>query len=84
MGTVLIIFAIVFVLGPIAKAYADRIAKDTPSDSLSAGPELARLREEVDRLSMEVARLQDEQTFMVRLLSEGDRRRLQEGREDTP
>jgi hypothetical protein len=37
------------------------------------GAELARLREEVDLLAGEVQRLSDEQSFMVRLLAEGDR-----------
>jgi hypothetical protein len=37
------------------------------------GAELARLREEVDLLAGEVQRLSDEQSFMVRLLAEGER-----------
>jgi hypothetical protein len=82
MGTVLIIFAIIFVLGPIAKAYADRIAKEPSPDALPAVTEVARLREEVDRLSLEGSRLQEEQSFMVRLLSDGERKRLKEGRSD--
>jgi hypothetical protein len=45
--------------------------------------ELARVREEIDRLTGEVHRLSEEQSFMVRLLSEGDRARL-EGRELPP
>jgi hypothetical protein len=80
MGTILIIFALVFVLGPIAKAYADRISRELPPGSETSLGEIARMREEIDRLSLEVARLQDEQSFMVRLLSEGERRRLEEGR----
>jgi cell division protein FtsB len=75
MSTLLIVFAMIFVLGPIAKAYADRISRGLP-ESESSRAELARLREEVDRLTTEVARLHDEQSFMVRLLSEGDRQRL--------
>jgi hypothetical protein len=35
--------------------------------------ELARLREEVDTLTAHVVRLQDEQSFMMRLLVEGRR-----------
>jgi cell division protein FtsB len=76
MSTLLIVFAMIFVLGPIAKAYADRISRGLPPESESSRAELARLREEVDRLTTEVARLHDEQSFMVRLLSEGDRQRL--------
>ncbi|HEX8904085.1 MAG TPA: hypothetical protein VF771_04545 [Longimicrobiaceae bacterium] len=33
--------------------------------------ELARLREEVDTLTAQVVRLQDEQSFMMRLLTDG-------------
>jgi len=33
--------------------------------------ELARLREEMDQLSAQVARLQEEQSFTMRLLAEG-------------
>jgi uncharacterized protein YlxW (UPF0749 family) len=39
----------------------------------SRDAELGRLREEVDTLQAEVRRLAEEQTFLVRLLSEGDR-----------
>jgi len=35
--------------------------------------ELARLREEVDALTAQVVRLQDEQSFMMRLLTDGRR-----------
>ena len=76
MATMLIIFAMVFVLGPIAKAYADRISRGLPPDSDTSRAEIGRLREEVDRLGAEVARLHEEQSFMVRLLSDGDRKRL--------
>ncbi|HEU0016367.1 MAG TPA: hypothetical protein VFQ45_21990 [Longimicrobium sp.] len=37
--------------------------------------QMARLREEVDALQSEVRRLGEEQSFMVRLLTEGDRPR---------
>lgn len=81
MGTVLIIFAFIFVLGPIARAYAQRLTNELPP---GADPEqLARLKDEVERLSGEVARLHDEQSFMVRLLSEGERKQL-EGRSESP
>jgi hypothetical protein len=76
MGTLLIIFAMVFVLGPIAKAYADRLSRGLPAESDSTRAEIGRLREDVDRLSAEVSRLHDEQSFMVRLLSEGERKKL--------
>lgn len=80
MSTLLIIFAMVFVLGPIAKAYADRISNTLPPESDAHRAELGRLKEEVERLAAEVARLQDEQSFMVRLLSDGERKKLLEGR----
>jgi cell division protein FtsB len=35
--------------------------------------ELARLREEVDTLTAQLVRLQDEQSFMMRLLTDGSR-----------
>lgn len=43
--------------------------------------EVTRLREELDRLSVQVDRLSEEQSFMVRLLAEGEpgeRKRLAE------
>ena len=83
MSTLLIIFVTIFVLGPIAKAYADRISKEAPQGGDLNAAEVARLRTEVERLSSEVARLQDEQSFMVRLLSDGERKKLQEGRDVT-
>ncbi len=44
--------------------------------------EVMRMREELDRLAGQVERLRDEQSFMVRLLSEDDRRLLEAGRSD--
>ncbi|MDQ3556225.1 MAG: hypothetical protein M3409_05555, partial [Gemmatimonadota bacterium] len=63
MMMILLIFAFVFVFGPIARAYAKRLDGTLPPGV--PPPELGRLREEVDRLSAEVARLSDEQSFMV-------------------
>jgi hypothetical protein len=80
MATLVIILAIVFVLGPIAKAYAERISRDLPPGADPSPAELARLRDEVERLSAEVSRLHDEQSFMVRLLTDGERTRLLEDR----
>ena len=77
MTMILLIFAFIFVLGPIAQAYAKRLSQPLPPGV--APPELARLREEVDRLNAEVSRLSDEQSFMVRLLSDGERRQLERG-----
>jgi hypothetical protein len=78
MTFVLLILTVIFVLGPIARAYADRLSREPP-ESLDRTREVARLREEVERLALEVSRLQDEQSFMVRLLSDGERRKLLEG-----
>jgi hypothetical protein len=83
MMFVLLILTIIFVFGPIAKAYAERLSREPGPGAIQSGPELARLREEVERLSLDVARLQDEQSFMVRLLSEGERKKLLEGRQNT-
>jgi hypothetical protein len=41
--------------------------------------EIGRLREDVDRLSAEVSRLHEEQSFIVNLLGETERKRLLEG-----
>jgi len=82
MATLLIIFASIFVLGPIAKAYAERVSRGYPAETLTDRSDLLRLKEEVDRLTVEVARLQDEQSFMVKLLNDGERRTLAEGRQN--
>jgi cell division protein FtsB len=79
MSTLLLILVMIFVLGPIAKAYADRISREIPPGSDINAAELARLKEEMERLAAEVARLQDEQSFMVQLLSDAERKRLGEG-----
>jgi hypothetical protein len=83
MSWLLIILLMVFVLGPIAKAYADRISRELPPGSDINAAELARLREEMERLTAEVARLHEEQSFMVQLLSDGERKRLAEGSNPT-
>jgi hypothetical protein len=68
--TILIIIAIIFILAPIAQGYARRL---NPPDLPGISPrDVARLREELDQLIAQVSRLQDEQSFMLRLLSEGD------------
>ena len=80
MSTLLIIFLMIFVLGPIAKAYADRISRELPPGADIDAAELTRLKDEVERLTTEVNRLQEEQSFMVRLLSDCERKRREEGR----
>ena len=76
MATLLIIMAMIFVLGPIAKAFADRISRGLPADADAQRLELARVREEVERMSLEVSRLRDEQSFMLKLLNQGEREKL--------
>lgn len=79
MMMVLLIIAIVFVFGPIAQGYAKRLDRQLPADGGATHAEIARLREEVDQLSAQVNRLQDEQAFTLRLLSEGRSTPLEQG-----
>jgi hypothetical protein len=76
MAMVLSIFSVIFVFGPFANALADRIAREGAAVNPADPGEVGRLREEVERLSTEVARLHDEQSFMLRLLGEGERGKL--------
>lgn len=71
MAPVVLILLIVFVLAPIARASAERLRRSGREALPGGGPEVARLREEVDRLGAEVARLTEEQAFMLRLLAPG-------------
>lgn len=84
MSTILIIFAFIFVLGPLAKAYADRVGRELPPDAKKALADVERMRSELDQLTAQVSRLQEEQSFMLRLLSDGERRRLDQGRDSQP
>lgn len=66
------LFSLILVMAFLVWAINDgpaRLRGGSPADAA----ELARLREEVDRLSAEVMRLADEQAFMLRLVS-GERR----------
>lgn len=54
-----------------------------PEQAQRTEAELGRLREEVDRLNGQVERLVEEQSFLLRLLGEGERPRLLE-RENDP
>jgi len=70
---IILLIAIIFVLAPVAQAYAKRLnAPDVPGIKPA---DLARLREEMDLLAAQVNRLQDEQSFMLKLLSENPPRR---------
>ena len=69
MTTILIVLILIFVLGPIASAYAKRIERGGVEEKRLTG-EVRVLKEEVDRLQHEVHRLLEEQSFMVRMLEE--------------
>jgi hypothetical protein len=80
MTFLLLIFAIIFVLAPVAQAYAKRL---NPPDVPGVKPgEIARLREEMEMLAAQVSRLQDEQSFMLRLLSEGQKPLIETKRDE--
>ncbi len=79
MVFVLALMLIVFVLAPIARALAVRLGRGGDAALPGAPQEVARLREEVDRLGVEVARLTDEQTFMLRLLAPGEQKQAAGG-----
>lgn len=53
-----------------------------PEQAQRTEVELGRLREEVDRLNGQVERLVEEQSFLLRLLGEGERPRLLEPEND--
>jgi hypothetical protein len=72
MEIVLVIFIFIFVLGPLVKAYTERLNRQLPPASEPTRAELAQLRDEVERLSAQVEKLTDEQSFMLRLLNPGD------------
>jgi hypothetical protein len=69
----IVIFIIVFVLAPLANAAAKRLS--APPSPGALPDDVARLREELDQLTAQVSRLQEEQGFMLRLLTEGEKRR---------
>lgn len=58
--------------GPDARALA-------PDWAMRTDAELARLREEVERLTGEVSRLEEEQGFLLGLMGTRDRPKLPEG-----
>jgi len=72
MELVLIIFVFIFVIGPLVSAYSKRMSQQLPAGDDQTRAQLAQLRDEVDRLSAEVEKLSDEQSFLLRLLSPAD------------
>jgi len=78
MMSLILLLAVLFVLAPIAQAYARRLSGPDVPPGLHPG-DVARLREEVEALAAQVNRLQDEQSFMLRLMTEGEKQRLEEG-----
>ncbi|MET0396408.1 MAG: hypothetical protein ABW277_06270 [Longimicrobiaceae bacterium] len=71
-----VILVVVFVLGPIARAVATRVSRGGPALPAPPSQEVALLREEVERLGAEVARLNEEQAFMLRLLAPGEQKQV--------
>jgi hypothetical protein len=69
--TFLLVLAIIIILAPLVSAAARRLERPALPGASSA--DVARLREELDQLTAQVNRLQDEQSFMIRLLSDGER-----------
>ncbi|MGI9182030.1 MAG: hypothetical protein ACR2H9_16200 [Longimicrobiaceae bacterium] len=70
------------VLGILARWVFAPTGRVLPEQTQRLELEMSRMREELERLAAHVERLQDEQSFMVRLLSESDQRLLEEGREE--
>ncbi|HYW07226.1 MAG TPA: hypothetical protein VE913_09735 [Longimicrobium sp.] len=73
MSTVFLLILVAYLGRWVVAGWSDtrRIA---PGDDA----EVARLRDEVDQLTTQVARLADEQHFLMRLLAEGGQRPLPE------
>jgi hypothetical protein len=69
LGYLILLLIAAFLARWVIEAFDGGRTQLPPGD----GAELARLREEVDLLTSEVQRLSDEQSFMVRLLAEGER-----------
>lgn len=79
MFFVIALFAIIFIGAPLAAAAGRRWEKEAGRPDPASLAEISRLRDEVERLSGEVLRLQEEQSFMVKLLGDAERKRLLEG-----
>jgi hypothetical protein len=74
----LIAIATVFILGPIARAYARKLEREGSSSNASGDVEerLARIEHTVESIAIEVERISEGQRFTTKLLSEqprGDR-----------
>jgi hypothetical protein len=73
----LVAIATVFILGPIARAYARRLEREgtTPNISGDVEERLARIEHAVESIAIEVERISEGQRFTTKLLSEqrGDR-----------
>jgi len=78
MGWLLIMAFWIIVLVFLGRwIFGDQSGRRLPEQAAKQ-EELERLREDVDRLNAQVTRLIDEQSFMVRMLSAGERKRLEE------
>ncbi len=78
MMAMMMVFWIV-VVAFFVKWFATDARRALPEHAERTAAEMARLRDEVDRLATQVDRLTEEQSFMVRLLSDGERRSLAVG-----
>ncbi|MBV9774024.1 MAG: hypothetical protein JO040_08750 [Gemmatimonadetes bacterium] len=79
MSIAIVVILCIFVLGPLARgASRGAFRQVAPGGSPEDRAEIARLREEVDRLGTEVMRLSEEQGFMMRLLEPGSAGKAQE------
>ena len=64
----------VLVLGMVARWVLTSVGqRGSPEIEARHAAEIARLREEMDQLQGQVMRLTDEQSFLTRLLAEGER-----------
>ena len=79
MSFVLILIAIIFLGAPLAAAAGRRLEREGSQLNQASLAEIGRLRDEVERLSGEVHRLQEEQSFIVNLLGDAEQKRLLEG-----
>ena len=66
-STVLLLLIAAYLVRWATTSYGSRVQALDPGQTA----EIARLRDEVDQLTAQVVRLQDEQTFMMRLLTDG-------------